>query len=167
MERLLQPKRTQYRFTDNTGNQGFILYYSDNGVEMQKLIEHAFFFPNAVNSLGLNGQEKAQQFGNVLQAPANAKFAAVLAEQIANGVNDLDDILQAYIADRMGKYGQRAAYRQLDGLKHCKKSRNIKCFEWEILFETANNITNWVPGPEAAMIDETLRRAYLESVGSS
>ena len=42
---LAQPKRNQFHFTDNAGNQGFILYYSDNSVEIKKLIEHAYFYP--------------------------------------------------------------------------------------------------------------------------
>ena len=66
----------------------------------------------------------------------------------------------------MGEHGQRAAYRQLEGLRACKKPRNIKCFEWEINFTTANKMVNWVPGPEAMLEDETERRAYLDTYPS-
>ena len=69
---LAQPKRTQFRFTDNAGNQGFILYYSDNSVDIRKLIEHAYFYPEAVCSVNLTRVEKATQFGSILLAPANA-----------------------------------------------------------------------------------------------
>ena len=80
------------------------------------------------------------------------------------GVNDLEDILKAYIADRMGVHGQRAAYRQLEGLRAVKKPKSMKCFEWEINYTgTGNTAVNWVPGPEDMMNDETLTRAYLET----
>jgi len=87
----------------------------------------------------------------------------VLTEQQAAGVNDLEDILKAYIDRRLGEHGQRAAYPQLEGLKALKKPRGIKCFEWEVLFATANDVVDWVPGPEPKLTDETLRRAYLDS----
>jgi hypothetical protein len=64
---------------------------------------------------------------------------------------------------RVGERGQRAAYRQLEGLKSCKKTQEFKCFEWEILFETANNIVDWLPGPKAKLANKTLCCAYLDS----
>lgn len=163
LEKLNSASFKQQRFTDAAGNQGFLKYYNDNGVHVRSLVEHAHFFPNAVASTGLNAMEKAQQFGNLLLPPANAIFARVLQEQQDAGVDDLEDILKAYIDKRLGEHGMRAAYRQLEGLKTCKKPRSIACFEWEVLFTTANNIVQWLPGPEAALTDETLRRAYLDS----
>ncbi len=60
LEGLMKPKRTQFRFTDGAGNQGFILYHSDNGVDIRIMIEHAYFFPNAAASATtLSGVEKA------------------------------------------------------------------------------------------------------------
>ena len=117
---LHQPKRTQFCFTNNSGDHGFILYYSDNGVDIRKLLEHAYFYPDVVRSVNLTPIGKATQFRSILLAPANAIFANVLTEQQAAGVNDLEDILKAYITQRLGENGQRAAYRQLDGLKHIR-----------------------------------------------
>ena len=161
---LSQPKRNQFRFTED-GNQYSLYYYSDNGVNMSKLLEHAFFFADAAQSLpaAITDVIKAQQFGTMLQAPANAVFATVLRDQLTAGVNDLSDILKAYIHERLGEHGQRAAYRQLEGLRACKKNKKITCFEWETSFATANNMVEYLPGPEPALTDDTLRRAYLDS----
>ena len=165
MESLAQPKRSQFRFTDAAGTQQFILYCSDNGVDLRKLIEHAFFYEDAVQALpaAVTDIDKATQFGNMLQSPANTIFAAVLNDQQAAGVNALDEIIKAHIAERMGEHGQRAAHRQLEGLRSCKKPRSMKCFEWQVTFKTANDMVEHLPGPEAALADETFRRAYLDS----
>jgi len=55
---LSQPKRIQFRFTDNAGDQGFFLYYSDNGVDLRRLLEHAFFYPQVVATTTLTPLEK-------------------------------------------------------------------------------------------------------------
>jgi hypothetical protein len=122
LESLCQPKRTQLRYTHG-GVQGFFLYYADNGVDLHNLIEHAVYYPQAVQGMGLQDLDKARQFSITLTAPASAIYAGVLAEQKANRVNDLEDILKAYVAKRMGEHGQRAAYRQVEGLNMCAKPR--------------------------------------------
>ena len=163
LDRLSTASHKQFRYTGAAGAQGFLKYYSDNGVNLRSMVEHAHFFPTAAAPTGLDAAGKALQFGNLLLPPANAIFASVNDEQIAAGVNDLEDILKAYISRRMGEHGQRAAYRQLEGLKVCKKPRSISCFEWEVLFGTANDIVDWLPGPEPKLEDETFHRAYLDS----
>jgi hypothetical protein len=132
-------------------------------VNLRSMVEHAHFFPTAAAPTGLDAQNSALQFGNLLLPPATGIFATVYNEQVAAGVNDLGDILKSYIDRRMGEHGQRAAYRQLEGLKACKKPRSITCIEWEVLYNTANEIVNWLPGPEAKLEDKTFRRAYLDS----
>ena len=92
-----------------------------------------------------------------------ALYSTVLADQLAAGVNDLEEILKAYINERLGVHGQHAAYRQLQGLKACMKPRDILCFEWQILFTMANDMVDWLPGPEAKLADKTLCWAYLDT----
>ena len=77
-------------------NQGFFLYHSDNGVDVRKLMEHAYYFPQAVAASTLQPVEKARQYGVTLQPPASMIYAKVLTEQLANQVDDLEDILKAY-----------------------------------------------------------------------
>ena len=130
MKFLLKEKRVQFRYTDANNNNGFILYYTDNGVDQRRLVEHAFFYPTAVESHdALNDVEKAQCFVLTLLPPASAIYSRVLMEQIVAGVNSLEDILKAYIDTHMGEHGQRAVYRQLEGLCCCKKPHEILCFE--------------------------------------
>ena len=100
-------------------------------------MEHAFFFPQAIANRNLQPQEKAQQYLTTLLPPANAIFARVLLEQTNAGVNDLEEILKAYIHERMGDNGQKAAYRQLEGLRVCKKPRHMLCSNGKPNMESA------------------------------
>ena len=76
-------KRTQFRFTDALNNQGFFLYYTDNGINLWKLIEHAYYFPQAMATTTLNDVQKAWQCAVTLVPPANLIHGQVLMEQQA------------------------------------------------------------------------------------
>ena len=145
------------------GNQEVIQYHSDNGVNLRQLLEHVYGWPSACSRTSLSQQEKAEQYAMCLQAPALAIYNCVLLEQLQAQVTDLDDILKAYVDARLGVAGQRAAYRQLEGLKAVRKPRHMLCFEWQENYLIGNNMVQWLPGPEDKMNDETLRRAYLDT----
>ena len=162
-KKLSDKRRTQFRFTDGAGNPGFFLYPHDNGVNIDGMFEHLHFYPEAVAGTALQDLEKAQHYTSTLLPPATATYSRVLLEQTNAGVTDLKEILRAYAAERMGENGQRAAYRQIEGLKACMKPRSMKCFEWETNYTVGNDLIDDIPGPEAKMTDETFRRAYLET----
>ena len=84
----------------------------------------------------LNDVQKARQCAVTLVPPANLICGQVLMEQEAEGATELEDILKAYVAQRMGDHGQRAACRQLEGLQSVVKPNrpNSTCFEREMLF---------------------------------
>ena len=104
-KKLANSKRHQFRFTDGLNNPGFFLHPTDNGLDIQLLLEHVHFFPQAVASTALDDLAKARQYGVTLLPPASAIFARVLFDQEHAGVNNLDDILTAYILVRMGEHG--------------------------------------------------------------
>jgi len=167
LESLSSTKRTQYRHTDVNGDTHYVQYYTDNGTNIRRLIEHAFNYPVAMQNSPLSHIDKARCFALTLLPPATGIYQQVLQEQITDvgGANniDLDDTLKAYILKRLGDHGQKAAYRQLEGLKSVKKPLGIEVFEWDSLFFIGNDIVDWLPGTEAKMADETLLRAYLDS----
>ena len=82
LEPLLDAKWVQFWYTDNANNQGFILYYMVNGIDICQIVEHAFFYLTAVaNNNNLDQCSKAEQFDITLLLPANALYSWVLAEQ--------------------------------------------------------------------------------------
>ncbi|CAB9531602.1 expressed unknown protein [Seminavis robusta] len=158
-----QSKFREYSYTNNAGHKAYFQYYMDNGENLHDMIEHAFNYPSAMEGADLNDIAKAQLFKMTLKPAARKRFHNVLTQQQADNVNELDEILRAYIENRMSELGQRAAYNQIEGLKASKKPTSIPAYAWETLFEMANDIVNWVSGPEAKLTDETLRRVFADS----
>ncbi len=105
-KRLSNLKRQQFRFTDAANNQGFFLHPIDDGLDIQLLLEHVHFFPDAVANVALNGVQKAHQYNTTLTPPANVIFARVLFEQENGGETELDEFLNSYILERMGEHGK-------------------------------------------------------------
>lgn len=167
LESLDNSKRHQFCYTDNNGNTHFFGYHTNNGTNIRRLIEHAFNYPAAAQNLPLTDHQKAVFFSQTLLPPATGVFQQELSKQVAAAGDPanvtLEELLQAHVAKRLADHGQKAAYRQLEGLKSVRKLQSIKVFEWDSLFFIGNDVASWIPGPEDKMDDTTLLRAFLDT----
>jgi hypothetical protein len=90
------------------------------------MIEHVFFYPsNIANINNLNDVAKAEQYMLTLLPPVSTIYSCMLAEQLVANVNNLEEILFAYVNEHLGEHHQKP---HINSLKVSRTARSPKVF---------------------------------------